>query len=121
MLRQISLATAESTSKAKLSHDADGALWNIEGPPRHAPLVLGVYEDNQAFKSGVQNGHNDNSKRPSVVAAVEKRTPLAENHNNQHIMISYDWNHKEPVRKLNAELQKIGYRTWLDVEKMSKT
>jgi hypothetical protein len=38
----------------------------------------------------------------------------------QHIMISYDWHHKEPVRKMNAALQRLGYVTWLDVEQMSE-
>jgi hypothetical protein len=37
----------------------------------------------------------------------------------QHIMISYDWDHKEPVRKMNTALQALGYCTWLDVEQMS--
>jgi hypothetical protein len=29
----------------------------------------------------------------------------------QHKMISYDWDHKKPVRRMNTALQKFGYRT----------
>ncbi|CAH1783289.1 unnamed protein product [Owenia fusiformis] len=35
-----------------------------------------------------------------------------------HIMISYNWDHKAIVRKINDRLKANGYKTWIDVEQM---
>jgi hypothetical protein len=33
-------------------------------------------------------------------------------------MISYDWDHQATMQRLNAALQRRGYRTWFDMEQM---
>lgn len=36
----------------------------------------------------------------------------------QHVMLSYNWEHQGTVKRINMSLQKRGYPTWIDVEKM---
>ena len=36
-----------------------------------------------------------------------------------HIMLSYDWSCQQGVMLMKAELQKAGYKTWMDIDKMS--
>ncbi len=40
------------------------------------------------------------------------------NTNGQHIMISYDHEHKRQVHKLADELQNMGYKIWIDRDDM---
>ena len=39
--------------------------------------------------------------------------------NDLQIMISYNHKYKDYCKKLNEELKKLGYKTWIDLEKMS--
>jgi len=36
----------------------------------------------------------------------------------RHIMLSYNWNHQAIVAELKTELEKAGYKTWMDIDKM---
>ncbi len=37
----------------------------------------------------------------------------------QHIMISYNWKHKDTVKIIHSHLVKRGYKVWIDMEQMS--
>jgi hypothetical protein len=119
--------------RAQMVRASAGALWNIEGPPRPASLVAKKSNDSHLMEDlggpgidgplrpppprDLANVANELSDKATVSAVKDADPPqqaIA-----QHIMISYDWDHKEPVRKMNTALQALGYRTWLDVEQMS--
>lgn len=40
-------------------------------------------------------------------------------HQQQHVMISYDWNHQKIAAAINLELKSLGYFTWMDIDRMS--
>jgi hypothetical protein len=100
---------------ARMVKASAGALWNIEGPPR--PATAAAKKSNDSDLLGEFGGPVATAplgpSPPSDLANVTSAS------SKQHIMISYDWDHKEPVRKMNTALQALGYRTWLDVEQMS--
>ena len=37
-----------------------------------------------------------------------------------HVMISYQWDVQERMKKLKHELELVGFNVWMDVEQMSK-
>ena len=37
----------------------------------------------------------------------------------QHVMLSYEWGCQQSVMLIKSELQKAGYQTWMDIDKMS--
>jgi hypothetical protein len=47
--------------------------------------------------------------RQSEVLAVEA---------DEHIMLSYNWDHQAVIKRVHASLVRRGYTTWIDVEKM---
>lgn len=49
-----------------------------------------------------------------VVSQLEDEDPSA-----QHIMLSYEWGSQQSVMLIKSELQKAGYITWMDIDKMS--
>ena len=36
----------------------------------------------------------------------------------EHVMLSYNWDHKVPIQRLNLALKARGYSVWIDTEKM---
>ncbi|XP_067931490.1 uncharacterized protein [Watersipora subatra] len=71
---------------------ADGALWKLEGEREHL----------QKRKANKDMPTKFNTKKLS------------------HIMISYQWEVQEQVKKVRERLRKEGYRVWIDYERMSK-
>jgi hypothetical protein len=102
-------------SNQKMTRAATGALWNIEGPQRPVTGVASKSEELSDASDVIENGKSKDSNKNSK----NKNKLRSDSDDGQHIMISYDWHHKEPVRKMNTALQALGYRTWLDVEQMS--
>jgi hypothetical protein len=51
--------------------------------------------------------------------AVDSR-PKSPEKNVPHIMFSYDHDHKEQVWMLESAIKKMGYKTWIDKDKMRK-
>lgn len=37
----------------------------------------------------------------------------------EHIMISYQWDHKDTVRQIKQRLEQHGFKIWMDEDKMS--
>ena len=35
-----------------------------------------------------------------------------------HVMLSYNWNHQDVVKRINKALKRRGYSVWIDIEKM---
>lgn len=68
------------------------------------------YLENVMAEKGVKK------KSKSVTKDADVGLPTSD----QHIMISYDWDHQPQVLKMHEVLKKKGYRTWLDVEQMNK-
>lgn len=131
MLRRISSATADgTTTNGKLLQYAEGAVWNIDGPPRMLSTTTNTCGDDSVSEQQGDildlDAEVEPQKSASAVAETEKvskhtKSEVVKKTTTQehHIMISYSWAHQEPVRKLNAALQELGYRTWLDKEQMS--
>lgn len=88
-------------TKVEIVNASTGALLNIERTPQSAVVSIAP--------AGAKRG-----------ASGKGAANVFLDSNEQHIMISYDWNHKEPVRKMCRVLQNLGYRTWLDVDNMRK-
>ena len=36
----------------------------------------------------------------------------------EHVMLSYNWDHQDVVKRINTALKKRGYTVWIDIEKM---
>ena len=36
----------------------------------------------------------------------------------QHVMLSYNWGHQEPIKRINTALKARSYNVWIDIEKM---
>ena len=36
----------------------------------------------------------------------------------EHVMLSYNWDHQDVIKRLNLSLKTRGYDIWIDVEKM---
>jgi len=39
-------------------------------------------------------------------------------HTAKHVMLSYNWEHKKAIKRLNLTLKARGYNVWIDIEKM---
>lgn len=120
MLRKIALAATdqnenESNVKQQSRTAALGGLWNID---RHPVRMLSHKSDTAASGATHMPVHNAHDKTKSTATLKTAKKPLLKH--KQHIMLSYSWDYSEPVRQLNAVLQRKGYRTWIDVEQMSK-
>jgi hypothetical protein len=105
----------ESHVKKQLRTAALGALWNINRRP-----VRMLNRKSETPATGVSSmSWSVNNKTTSTAALKTDKKPLLQHR--QHIMFSYSWDcNSEIVRKLNTVLQQKGYRTWIDVEQMSK-
>ena len=60
----------------------------------------------------------DEEERQRVAAAsasegVDKATEAV-----GHIMLSYNWDHQDVIKRINTALKERGYSVWIDVEKM---
>lgn len=45
--------------------------------------------------------------------------PVSRTQPTQHVMLSYEWGCQSSVMLIKNELQKAGYQTWMDIDKMS--
>ncbi|GFR48254.1 hypothetical protein Agub_g10119 [Astrephomene gubernaculifera] len=84
------LATSESPKTREV---AKGALW-----------TLGLEQDVKSLQEG-------GGRLVAVDEEVEQQT--------QHVMLSYEWGCQQSVMLIKSELQKAGYQTWMDIDKMS--
>ncbi|GLI60450.1 hypothetical protein VaNZ11_002607 [Volvox africanus] len=85
------LATSESPKTREV---AKGALW-----------TLGLEQDVKSLQEG------GGRLVASDGVEVEAHT--------QHVMLSYEWGCQQSVMLIKSELQKAGYMTWMDIDKMS--
>ncbi|KXZ55044.1 hypothetical protein GPECTOR_3g203 [Gonium pectorale] len=83
------LASSESPKTREV---AKGALW-----------TLGLEQDVKSLQEG--------GGRLIAMDEVEQHT--------QHVMLSYEWGCQQSVMLIKSELQKAGYQTWMDIDKMS--
>ncbi|EFJ50517.1 hypothetical protein VOLCADRAFT_103968 [Volvox carteri f. nagariensis] len=85
------LASSESPKTREV---AKGALW-----------TLGLEQDVKSLQEG--GGR--------LVAGDGGETEA----HTQHVMLSYEWGCQQSVMLIKSELQKAGYMTWMDIDKMS--
>lgn len=81
------------SSESKRTREvAKGALW-----------VIGLQEDvDELHEGGRFSLEGDDASKMSQ----------------RHIMLSYNWAHQNIVAELKTELEKAGYKTWMDIDKM---
>lgn len=92
------LATTESSRTMEV---AKGALW-----------TLGLEQDIRNLSEGMgRHGPNAGGVLDSVDGSVRGST--------QHVMLSYEWGCQQGVMLIKTELERAGYRTWMDIDKMS--
>eukprot|EP00198_Chlamydomonas_reinhardtii_P000418 XP_001689753.1 predicted protein [Chlamydomonas reinhardtii] len=88
-----SIRTLLSSSESPKTREvAKGALW-----------TLGLEQDVRSLQEG--GGR--------LVAGTD------EENQTQHVMLSYEWGCQQSVMLIKSELQKAGYQTWMDIDKMS--
>ena len=90
------LHTLAKSSNSKVQKAAAGVLWEIEG--RQAR--------NQARRSG---GSIDQSIGPGGSTHQQQQ---------QHVMISYQWDVQNVVKEVKNRLQAAGYSVWMDIDDM---
>ncbi|XP_052279283.1 uncharacterized protein LOC127877442 isoform X3 [Dreissena polymorpha] len=91
----------------------DSKNAEVKNAARSAFFVL-VGKD-QRLDASVREtpGQSQKPPVPGVLAAAIKPS-------GKHIMISYCWNDKETVLKINHELVQRGFKIWIDVQEMNK-
>uniref|UniRef100_A0A7S0RZL4 ADP-ribosyl cyclase/cyclic ADP-ribose hydrolase n=1 Tax=Chlamydomonas leiostraca TaxID=1034604 RepID=A0A7S0RZL4_9CHLO len=94
------LATTESSRTKEV---AKGALW-----------TLGLEQD-------VKSLHEGTGRMGASIVGGGDEDGLEdeERESTQHVMLSYEWGCQQSVMLIKTELQKAGYRTWMDIDKMS--
>lgn len=119
------LATTEATATREA---AKGALWTLGlGSELRAESTVTAAAAAAMAESGVVGEAADGS--PPLAAAREEAGAEgagvgAANHlvasaSCGHVMLSYEWGQQPSVLLIKSELQRAGYRTWMDVDLMS--
>ena len=47
-----------------------------------------------------------------------RHRPKDEDEDGGHVMISYNWSHQPTALKIKEDLERSGYKVWIDVDKM---
>eukprot|EP01047_Picozoa_sp_COSAG01_P003920 COSAG01_NODE_123_length_25210_cov_348.799434_5_plen_1182_part_00 len=108
---------------AELQHACALALQNLTlsdigaGPLRARGHVM------DALHKLTEGGMTDEARRCAKGALFELEAERREPESlsvqaNEHIMLSYNWDHQVVIKRVHASLVRRGYTTWIDVEKM---
>jgi hypothetical protein len=109
---------------AELQHACALALQNLAlsdigaGPLRARGRVM------EALHKLAEGGTTDEARRCASGALFELETERRQTEQlsslaaDEHIMLSYNWDHQDVIKRVHASLVRRGYTTWIDVEKM---
>eukprot|EP01047_Picozoa_sp_COSAG01_P033239 COSAG01_NODE_2437_length_7694_cov_47.587887_5_plen_1699_part_01 len=104
------------------------ALQNLALSPVSAAPIRAHPRVMQALRAVAECGMTDESRRCAIGALFEldvERVNAPNRHHDDlmstdiaHIMLSYNWDHQDVIKRINASLVSRGYTTWIDVERM---
>ena len=61
---------------------------------------------------------NESSRSHAAEGVQEMTNKFDVNNNNKHIMISYQWDNQQVVKRIADFLKEKGYKVWMDVYEM---
>ena len=65
-----------------------------------------------------QGSHSNSSTGGAKPSCSEHVGGVSSESKDTHLMLSYNWTHKEVIRRIGAELKARQYTCWIDVERM---
>eukprot|EP01047_Picozoa_sp_COSAG01_P076411 COSAG01_NODE_13407_length_1589_cov_288.659732_2_plen_427_part_01 len=108
---------------AELQHGCALALENLALSDIGARPLRARAHAMEALRKLAEIGMTDEARRCASGALFE----LEEQHRssealsmsaNEHVMLSYNWDHQAVIKRVHASLVRRGYTTWIDVERM---
>eukprot|EP00794_Sanderia_malayensis_P018430 gene18430-20280_t len=114
--------------KKKQDETADGVQNLLDGNERVSQDQESVRASNKRLNSGEVRNEGSLAKRSKGSSgtgedSTETRTDKNSGEDSTksqegHVMLSYNWESKAQVLRIKKELKKLGYKTWMDVDKM---
>ena len=98
------VATAEGGMTDQARQYASGALFELDEVARQKARDAAAAAKAAAAQASGSGSDGDDGDDGGV--AVE------------HVMLSYNWEHQEAIKRLNTALKARGYNVWIDIEKM---
>eukprot|EP01047_Picozoa_sp_COSAG01_P005801 COSAG01_NODE_202_length_22130_cov_167.927239_21_plen_2422_part_01 len=104
----------------KLQQTCSLALQNLALSPIGANALRSNHSAMQAMQTLASGGMTKEAQQCASGALFEleqdRRTRVAKV--SEHIMLSYNWDHQDVIKRIHTSLVRRGYTTWIDVEKM---
>jgi hypothetical protein len=109
---------------AELQHGCALALENLALSDIGAGPLRARAHAMEALRKLAEIGMTDEARRCASGALFELEVEhrpsetLSAVSANEHIMLSYNWDHQGVIKRVHSSLVRRGYTTWIDIEKM---